>query len=747
MTRIQPRPRYREDPSAKTPGDGAIVRYWLERWESQTIALLPRDRQIDENVRMLLGSQWLVWNPLLQRHFDVSEWFRDAGARERQRPVFNRLLPWFVITHARMTENQPILTFLPGADAEDADLADAHDRLYKWTFRKMGMPDAIARVQAWKIVAGAAGMLFYVDPSKGDWQPILGPAIVPVVNPQTGEVLDQVQHPQVPLQTDRRSPAAVMLPDGQLQPMPGVQPGMQRRGRLCVEVLSPLEFRGEWGPKPWHEKSWHALERWMSPEDVWNRWKVEVAPGPEAATSTIAKRVLLGNGLYQAMQEPGLPTGHAPMAAKELARIRIFFEAPSLHADPFAETPDNPGGRYTVIANDDTVIYDGPRPLAYPYTSPVHVFDFLRLPGRPGGSSPQNNLNSPQRSYNRQKAYELQHTHMNAHPIAVIDRESGVKREQWTNEPGSAIVATRRANVPAVQFLEVPRLNDDVWRVDAGLKRELDELGMLLGTSGEPLSPDQSGEAIRELRFNADRYLGASLRGDVEELGRVAYTWMPFFRLLYDREETIRIVGEDDLPMTISVFPQMFDPETVNIVPDAESMLPESRQERQARALAWYREGLLGAPGSLEAKVKYWEIARFPHHARFTKPGGVDALTAERENAMLVRGTPADQIPVYPWYDDQVHVYAHEQEMKSVRFTRYDPMVRAQFVAHWMQHQQRLAALAQQQAAAMAAASGGGGGGGKSAASPLSQSASPPMPQPPSDTSGAYPTTPALATQ
>ena len=743
MTPPRLRPGYRQKPSVAEPGDEERIRLWVERWDSQTLALLPRDRQIDENVRMLLGSQWLIWNPLLQRHFDVAEWFKDAAQKERQRPVFNRILPWFIITHARMTENQPILTFLPGADAEDADVADAHDRLFKHNFRRMGMPSAISKMQAWKIVAGSAGLLFYIDPTKGEWQPVIGPAEVPIIGPQ-GQPIDSVVQP-VPL-TAEGTPAFAITPDGQQIPLG--KPMMQRRGQLCVEVLSPLEYRGEWGPRPWHEKQWHMMERWMTPEDVWNRWKVEVRPGPETATTMIAQRVLLGNGLYQPMQEPGVPSGYSSTAVKDLVRIRIGFEAPSTQDERFAEQPDQPGGRYSVIANSDQLVYDGPRPLAYPFTSPLHVFDFLTLPGRPGGSSPQNGLNSPQRQFNRQKSYELQHTHLNAHPIAIIDKSSGITRDQWTNEPGSAVTATRRPGVEAVSYLQPPRLSEDVWRIDQGLKRELDELGMLLGTSGEPLSPDQSGEAIRELRFNADRFLGASLREDVEQLGRVALTWMPHFKLLYDQDETIRIVGEDDVPMVVSIFPNMFNADSVQIQPDAESMLPESRQERQARALSWYKEGLLGQIGSIEAMAKYWEIARFPHHARAGRPGGEDANTAERENGMLVRGTPSVAIPVYPWYDDAVHVYVHEKEMKSIRFTRLDPRVRAEFVAHWMQHKNRLlqAQMAAQQAAQQAAG-GGGGRGGRGDGETESQSAGPALPQPPAgqpQTSN-YPTTPTVS--
>ena len=724
------RPDLREDPVTPVAWDADIKNYWMLRWDSQTLALLPYHRQIDENVHMLLGQQHLVWHPLLQRHFDVSEWFKDPDRRLRERVVINKILPWFVITHSRMTENPPILTFLPGADAEDADIADAHDRLFKHIWRQTSMPDRIAQLQAWKIVAGSAYALTYIDPSKGELIDEVASAVVPIVGPD-GQVQDQVQLPQVPLQPNGQ-PAIVMTVNGPQQVGPIAK---RRRGGLAVEVLSPLEVRSEWKPVPLYDKKWHILKRWMSAEDIYDRFKVEVTSRRDEGTETIARRVLLGNGMYQPVTEPGLATGHVGTAARDLHEVLFCWEAPLPWDARFAEGENGAGGRFTVIANNTQVIHDSARALAYPFTSPIHGFDFFRLPGRQWASSPQDGLNSPQRNLNKQRSHINMHAHLAADPKAVIDRESGIRKEQWTNEPGTAITARRRNGVPAVEWMQAPRLGEDVWRTAQQAWDDIDYLGMTLGTSGDPISPDQSGEAIRELRFNADRYLGGSLRGDVEEIGRWTKTWMVHGPLLYDREELVRVVGEDDAPLAIRVYPAMFNPNSVDIVPDAESMLPESRAERQKRARTWWAEGLFGDPTSFEARRKYWEVARFPSHARAAQPGGVDSVTARRENGQLVRGTPANEIPVLEWYDHLVHLYEHEQEMKSHRFLRYPPEVQQSFIFHRMQHLLMLQQQQMQQAPPPAAVPGGGGGGAPAptpnSPAPATGSALPALAQPP----------------
>jgi hypothetical protein len=79
----------------------------------------------------------------------------------------NRMLPWFVITHARATENQPIVTFVPGPDRADAELAEVLDIAMKSLWFETGMEDVHDRLMAWVIAAGRGHLLTRIDPQKG----------------------------------------------------------------------------------------------------------------------------------------------------------------------------------------------------------------------------------------------------------------------------------------------------------------------------------------------------------------------------------------------------------------------------------------------------------------------------------------------------------------------------------------------------------------------------------------------------
>ena len=105
-----------------------------------------------------------------------------------------------------------------------------------------------------------------------------------------------------------------------------------------------------------------------------------------------------------------------------------------------------------------------------------------------------------------------------------------------------------------------------------------------------------------------------------------------------------------------------------------------------------YRDGLLGIPGSPEARRTFFELANFPHLGRAVRPGGVHRSTAEQENGLLLRGATADDIPILAWYDDEVHLLTHESFMSSPEYLRLDPSIQQEFATHWQFHRESFVA-------------------------------------------------------
>lgn len=671
--------------------DNERIAYATYLWDSQDDAMRKRDRQIEENVRMLAGQQWSVYNPRIGRFVDVTQWMTAEEKKWRQRPVFNRLLPWFIITHARMTENPPIVTFIPGPDRIDAGLAETMDVLFKTKWRDIRMAEVWDRASAWLIPAGTVYLESTIDLSKGEFVRYEG-------RPGEEDMEGLTPEQQQALQGLREDDSVGFDSEGRLQfdeetgmPLGPDAAHTERKGDLGVRVWNAVQVRGEWGPNEWHEKSWHIVRSFLTTAEIHEAYGIKMEGGRQSAPSSddngILERLTFGSGYFGAADPQTLGTdfGAQVTIPEPVHEVFTLWHRPAPYAG-MDESPDEPGGRLLVCTRE-RVLHDSTRPVAYPHTSPLRRFDFVKVPGRPaGGTTPQEAMNQPQRLYNKGLAQIIEHSNLSTNPIKVIDAQSGIEERQLTNRPGLNIKVNRRDRIPPFEWVAPPQLSADSYRALELMRQEIAELGNLEGTEGGAPTEDASGELVKELRFNSDRFLGPTMRRAAEEFARMAEDWKAIFPVLYDEEEIISFAGEDNVARTVVVMPEMFDQGSVNIVSDVESMLPEGRGERQKNITALYANGLFGPPGTPQAVSSFFELSRFPHLGRAGKFGGVHRITADQENGKLVQGVPAAEIPVFDWYNDLVHLLSHEEFMASPEFLKLDPVIQQQFVMHRQMH-------------------------------------------------------------
>src|SRR5439155_3944637 len=189
---------------------------------------------------------------------------------------------------------------------------------------------------------------------------------------------------------------------------------------------------------------------------------------------------------------------------------------------PGTQHTDTESGGRLLITTKRKVLCDSTRPAGFLYASPIRIFDFINVPGRPSGTSPQEMLNPLQRSYNRFYAQIFENATLHANPIGILDQLSGLGQVEMTNKPGERFTVIRRPNVPAFEYVQPPSLGRDVYQAHQLLKADFQDLGHIEGAEGRAPTPDPSGKLIRELRFNSDRFLGPTARRMVEELARMA---------------------------------------------------------------------------------------------------------------------------------------------------------------------------------------------------------------------------------
>lgn len=713
----------RKQADAPDAYDSERVMRFSTEFQSQTNNLLVSDRQIEMNVRMICGQQHSVWHPQFGKFIDTMDWLGDNEKSWRQMPVINKLLRWFVMTHTRLTENPPILTVLPGPDRIDAEMAEVVDTLLKKDWRDAGMDSVHDRLMKWVVIAGEGYLLTRLDRTKGEWYPWIANEPLALVGWDGTPLQDDFGKirftpdpvPNVPIGPDG-TPNVAMRVDGTIIPLGDGRPHFERMGGINVDVYSPLQVRGQWGLDiPWHQKQWHCIQRFLTPDEVFETWGVEVAPDLSAqAASNIAtiERLLYGTGFY-GTSTGRYGSGWADTASKgPLCTIYERWQAPLPYnqkligtwAEPMMESPDMPGGRHTVWSPNQ-LIRDGARAVAWPNVSPVRCFRFVDVPGRPRGMSILETMLGPQRSLNKSYGQLLEHAALLGSPQMVVDEDAGIQADQITNEPNKIYTAKKRPGISAIEYVDAPPISTDVMSAIRFMGEEVDNLGGLRGTEGAAPTDNASGELVKELRFNSDRLLGSTARRNVMEYARLADDWLKLYPIIYTEQAVITINGQDQLAETVTVYPLLFKDGHANITPDVESMLPEGRGERQQRAFALWQQGAFGDPHSAPALDIFFELFRFPSYARMARPGGVDRVMAEQENGNILTGQ--FQQPVLPWYDNQVHLVVHEKYMKSPEFLKQPQNIQLAFELHRTMHIDALNKILQFQSATMAPPAGG----------------------------------------
>jgi hypothetical protein len=301
-----------------------------------------------------------------------------------------------------------------------------------------------------------------------------------------------------------------------------------------------------------------------------------------------------------------------------------------------------------------------------------------------------------QRAHNKAVSQLAEHGNLMSNPIALIENRSAIDVNKWQNTPGLAISYQGQPGVDPVRYLNPPSLGSEVKELIAFTQSAIESEGATRGTDAGAQSQNESGEVRRERRYDGDRYVGPTQRRAAEEIGRLVETWKPLLQLIYTEPRVVREAGEDAMARTITVYPELFEDGNVDVVPDLQSMLPETREERRAR-LDWMLDHNLLGPTPEEQRRNYLELANFPNLSRVARMGSVDAVTANQENGALVRG---DAVPVEPWYDHAIHVREHIAFMKDRRFLKVDPAIRQAFMAHVQAHEQLALQMGQMPSAA-----------------------------------------------
>jgi hypothetical protein len=199
------------------------------------------------------------------------------------------------------------------------------------------------------------------------------------------------------------------------------------------------------------------------------------------------------------------------------------------------------------------------------------------------------------------------------------------------------------------------------------------------GAEGNAVSTDASGELQREVRYDADRPWGATLRRHSYIWARMAQDMMEMIGVTMDDERLLQISGEDNAWKFFSVRPEMFQGR-VQIKPQPESAVIESRQDKQNRISNLFAMQMIPPDVALQAM-------NYPDLVRMMRPNKEAYSLSQRENAELAMGIPS---PVLPEHDHATHLTEHKKVQQTMEYRNWPEPLKNNFRLHIMYHEAML---------------------------------------------------------
>lgn len=659
--------------------DREIVAALTSTWDAWRSIRQPWLWQVETNARALAGRQNDEWDPELGQYVDLSTVFAPADERWRQNPVFNWLRQTFY-SHslAKLTENIVQLGAMPAtADHAAQVTASLFDPLYKYEWQQMGMAELNFTHYGWLLTAGESVLKLRWDPDRGDWWEFYGDRTVEVGPDQSP-----------PLE------------------FAGTIPERIRLGDLACDCLCPTSVLYPYGPEPDHLKPWVMQEYLLTVDEIFARFGVKVEPDAGAATNDSLIRMeyssFYGN--------PGSPMGGqwgwegGPTVVTE-HKVRVFERWQRA-------TPQEPYGRVTIVGGGQ-LLSDDINPYVEIGRREKVIIPFFRfpkpdLPFRQEGGTDVESLLPVARAKNRVWGSMLDQQSANEQPALIFNRNLIDEQEVANVNLVGARIPTDGNPKEVADYLRVPELSAASKELHALLQRELEDMGHIgQGTMGQPVTESASGELQREVRFDADRPWGATLRLHSYIWERFGQAMVDICAVCMEDERVLAMAGEDQALQFLTVRGELFQG-AINVRVQPESMVLETRQDKQNRLIQMLNAAAALQPVNPEYAELLLSTLNYPNLQRVTQRGGPAYSLAQRDIATLIA---TGQMPAV-WIEQDHGVYLRliQEYMQTQAFGGLDPQRQALLRVFKQLHQQlgvqQGMEQVQQQAAAGALAQG-----------------------------------------
>ncbi|ASZ73168.1 portal protein [Arthrobacter phage GurgleFerb] len=574
----------------------------------------------------------------------------------RVRMVINRIRPTVRTEISRMTTQKPIAAVVP-ASAEDEDIiaAEAAESLWEYVSQTKGFDDAMDDSAFWTSICGVGYVRNYWDES------------APTTDKTESENLDL----KGDFDFSAPTPFHILVPDL-------MEKKLQRQ---------PFVF--------------HVYT--MSIEEVKARFGDQLDPEKEPTTVST-------NEIFE--------TRHLNHVSSEQSAKPDSCLVIETWIKPGATNLFPDGGM--VILVDDSVVYCSKE---FPFSH--GEYPYVKIDGVPSGayygSSVIEDLIMLQKEINRNRSQIIEARNAST-KAGYFVQEGSVDPDKWTSKPGQLIPIKPGFTPPTP--IQIPPLPGFVDKDHENLLRDFEDLsGQHQVSKGSAPSGVTAATAINFLQERDDSYMAPVYKSIERATENAARQVLQLVVQYWSVPRLIKAVGLDQTFSTQFLTGADIKNGT-DIRIQVGTSMPTSKAAMRAFITDLMNRGFVPPDKGLEMldlpnMRAYYQLVKVDENAakrENMKLANTDPqeITAARENATqqkemyldsigqdeeMARANPslaqaldqfdAPMLPVNDWDNDKVHIFMHENFMKSQRFEGLDPVIQDEFVRHVQSHKDK----------------------------------------------------------
>jgi hypothetical protein len=427
-------------------------------------------------------------------------------------------------------------------------------------------------------------------------------------------------------------------------------------GDSVETVLSIAEIALQPGVKDGETGTYWIKAVALPPEDVKGMFSLDKLPPADASAglTPFASKLLASHSAEGNEERP------------DLTLVLTYYERPN---------PANKEGRVAIVVDNKFV--DGPKAWPFPWTDRLNLVLHRETPSETSalGTTILSQARYSQVALNSAWSNYLEHLKNAGNARLMIDAASLDLIDALTDLPGEIIPVPTGIERP--EWLQPAPIADALIRLLEELRMEIDDqLGIHDVSRGTAPVNIESGYGLSILAEQDNSPVGRMVKDSANLWSKVASMVLKLYEDNTEHQRTTTVKADKYGPKTVAWSGDSFAGQTDVSIP-LDAIMPRSRAAQMAVAEKFVQMGLVQ---DIETAAM---MAELPGQKDLIAAVNPDLNRARNENFKMSQGRPA---LVAPFDNDEVHIRAHESEMKNMEWDDAPEEIKAMFLEHVQQH-------------------------------------------------------------